>query len=371
MKRIKVGIIGIGYIGEAHLEAIRRLGYADINAVVIRDEKRAREICERFNIPKYFTDYKEILADSNIEVIHNCTPNNLHFQINKDIILSRKHILSEKPLTQNSTESQELVELIQKYRVFHAVNFLYRHYTMIQYIKELIERGELGKIYTINGAFLQDWLLYDTDYNWRVEAHLGGQSRVIADIGSHWFDIARFLLGQNIIEVFADLTTFVPVRSKVVTENPLAYQPINIDTEDYGSVLFRCENGIRGNFIASQVSAGRKLGLSVQINGSKASVYWEHENASSLWIGHRDGPNEMLISPPEIIKEQGRVSSYYQRNKNERWPDAQKNMLDSFYRAILYQDKINYATFEDAHEIMKVIKAVLESNKSGTWQKVQ
>lgn len=370
MKRIKVGIIGIGYIGEAHIEAIRRLGYADIIAVVIRDETRAREICERFSIPEYFTNYKEMLSDSNIEVVHNCTPNNLHFQINKDIILSGKHVLSEKPLTLNTNESQKLVELTQKHRVFNAVNFLYRHYTMIQYIKELIERGELGKIYTINGTYFQDWLLYDTDYNWRVEACLGGQSRVIADTGSHWFDITRFLLGQNIVEVFADLATFIPIRRKVISTNPLVYQQINVDTEDYGSVQFRYKDGIRGSFIASQVSAGRKLGLSLQIDGSKASVYWEHNNASSLWIGHRDKPNEMITLPSELFKEQEKITGHYQRYKNERWPDAQKNMLDSFYRTILYKEKQNYATFGDAHEIMKLIKAILESNKSGTWQKV-
>jgi predicted dehydrogenase len=370
MKKIKIGIIGIGYIGEAHIEAVKRLGYATIEAVSVRDETKAREICENLGIPNYFTNYKEMLSDSSINVIHNCTPNHLHFQINKDVILAGKHILSEKPLTLNSKESRELVRLLREYKIFHAVNFIYRHYAVIQHVKGMIEKGELGNIYAIYGSYLQDWLLYDTDYNWRVEASLGGPSRAISDIGSHWFDLAQFLLGQDIVEVFADLATFIPVRKKIVSMNPIVYQQINVDTEDYGSVLLRFRNGARGSFQVSQVSAGRKLGLSFQIDGSKASVFWDHENTSALWIGYRDMPNQLLISHPDLLNDNGKTYRYYQKRKCERWPDAQRNMIDNFYRTILYNDNPKYVTFEAAHKIIKVIEAILESNKSGTWQKV-
>jgi predicted dehydrogenase len=370
IKKINTGIIGIGYIGGAHIEAIKRLGYPNIAAVVVRNEAKAKEICENFGIPKYFTNYQGMLADSSIDVIHNCTPNNVHFQINKDVILSGKHILSEKPLTVNSSESQELVKLTQKYNVLNAVNFVYRHYAVVQHIKGMIEKGELGDIYTIHGSYLQDWLLYDTDYNWRIEASLGGPSRAIADIGSHWCDIAQFLVGQDIVEVFADLATFIPVRKKMVSIDPPIYQPINVDTEDYGSVLLKFRNGARGSFTTSQVSAGRKVGLSFEIDGSKASVYWDQESAYTLWIGHRNMPNEVMISHPDLLNEKGKTYNYYQGIKCERWPDAQKNMIDSFYRTILYNEKPKYANFEEAHKIMKVIDSILKSNKSGTWQKI-
>ena len=370
MKKINTGIIGIGNIGWAHIEAIKRLGYSNITAVGVRNEGKAMEICENLGIPKYFTNYKEMLADPSIDVIHNCTPNNMHFQINRDVILSGKHILSEKPLTVNSTESQELVKLTQQVNVLNAVNFVYRHYAVVQHIKGMIEKGELGDIYSIHGSYLQDWLLYVTDYNWRIEASLGGPSRAIADIGSHWCDIAQFLVGQDISEVFADLATFIPVRKKIVSVDPPAYQPIHVDTEDYGSVLLKFRNGTRGNFTTSQVSAGRKLGLSFEIDGSKASVYWNQESAYTLWIGHRNSPNEVMISHPDLLNKNGKTYSYYQRLKCERWPDAQKNMIDSFYRTILYNEKPKYANFEEAHKIMKVIDSILKSNKSGTWQKI-
>ena len=370
MKKINIDIIGIGNIGWAHIEAIKRLGYSNISAVGVRNEGKAREICENLGIPKYFTNYKEMLADSSIDVINNCTPNNVHFQINRDVILSGKHILLEKPLTVNSSESQELVKLTQQGNVLNAVNFVYRHYAVVQHIKGMIEKVELGDIYSIHGSYLQDWLLYDTDYNWRIEASIGGTSRAIADIGSHWCDIAQFLVGQDISEVFADLATFIPVRKKIVSVDPPIYQPIHVDTEDYGSVLLKFKNGTRGNFTTSQVSAGRKLGLSFEIDGSKASVYWNQESAYTLWIGHRNGPNEVMISHPDLLNENGKTHSYYQGLKYERWPDAQKNMIDSFYRTILYNEKPKYANFEEAHKIMKVIDSILKSNKSGTWQKI-
>lgn len=370
MKRINAGIIGIGYIGEAHIEAIKRLGYSNIGAVVVRDKTKAKEICDNLGITKYYTNYKEILSDSSIDVIHNCTPNNLHFQINRDVLLSGKHILSEKPLTLNSNESQELVKLSKKYKVFNAVNFVYRHYAVVQHIKGMIENGELGNIYAIYGSYLQDWLLYDTDYNWRVEACLGGSSRAVSDIGSHWCDLAQYLLGQDIVEVFADLATFVPARKKRVSLDPEIYETVDVDTEDYASVILRFRDGSRGSFNVSQVSAGRKLGLSFQIDGSKASVYWDHENASALWIGHRNKPNQIMTSHPELLNETGRTYRYYQKRKCERWPDAQRNMIDSFYRTILYDDNPKYVNFKEAHKIIKVIESILESNKMGTWQKV-
>ncbi len=369
-KKIRVGIIGIGYIGEAHIEAIKRLGYAYIEAIVVRDIVRGQKICEYLGIPKYFTNYKDMLSDTSVEVVHNCTPNNLHFQINKDSILAGKHILSEKPPTMNSLECQELIKISQEVKVCNAVNFIYRHYAIIQHIKGMIKKGELGDIYAIYGSYLQDWLLYDTDYNWRVEAGIGGPSRAISDIGSHWCDLAQFLLGQDIVEVFADLAIFIPVRKKMISKNPKLYQPINVDTEDYGSVILRFRDGARGSFNVSQVSAGRKLGLSFQIDGSKASVYWSHEEASTLWIGHRNKPNQILISHPDLLNEEGKTYRYYQKRKCERWPDAQKNMIDSFYQTILYNDQPKYAKFEDAYKVIKVVEAILESNKNGRWQKV-
>jgi predicted dehydrogenase len=368
MKRLRAGIIGVGNIGNAHIEAIHRLGYAEVAAICVRDKARAKELCDFFGIQKYFTEYKEMLDDPDIEVVHNCTPNTAHFQINKDCIIAGKHILSEKPLTVYSGESEELLELLKSHNVQNSINFVYRHYSLAQHVKGMIENGELGDIYAIHGTYLQDWLLHESDYNWRVDAKLGGPSRAMADIGSHWCDLAQFLLGQDISEVCADLATFIPFRETGNSGMGLGGR-VAVNTEDYASALLRFAKGARGSFTVSQVSAGSKIGLSFGIDGSKASVRWEHGQADRLWIGHRDSPNEELALHPDLLNERGKGSVLY-GEKGERWPDAQKNMIDSFYRTILRSEKPRYADFSEGHKITKVVEAILESDRNRSWVKL-
>ncbi|HWR12654.1 MAG TPA: Gfo/Idh/MocA family oxidoreductase [Rectinemataceae bacterium] len=370
MKRIRAGLIGVGKIGMAHIEAIRRLGYADVAAIVVRDEARAKELCEYYGIPRRYADYREMLADPDIDVAHNCTPNKAHFQINKDLILAGKHVLSEKPLTVEPRESAELVELAAAKGALTAVNFVYRHFPVVQRVRDMINGGELGEIYSVNGTYFQDWLLRDTDYDWRVEASLGGPSRAMADIGSHWCDLAQFLLGQDIAEVCADLATFIPVRVERISTEPPVTRRVHVDTEDYGSVLLRFSGGARGAFTVSQVSAGRKLGLCFEIDGSAASVRWDFEHADRLWIGHRDGPNEELFAHPGPLDEFGK-NRRLRGGTAERWPDAQKNMIDSFYGAILHGDPPRYADFAEGHKVNKVVEAILESDRSRGWERVR
>jgi len=367
MKRIRAGIIGMGGIGLAQLEAVRRLGYAEVAAVAVRDREKARGLCDFYGIPKSYTDYRELLADGDIDVVHNCTPNDIHFSINRDIILAGKQVLSEKPLTIDSGDSRELLRLLESHNVKNAVNFVYRHYSMVRHARGMIEGGELGEIYAIRGTYLQDWLLYDTDWNWRVDESAGGPSRALADIGSHWIDLARFLLGAEIVEVCADLATFLPTRKQLVSSNPPVSRNVDVKTEDYGSVLMRFERGIRGQFTVSQTSAGRKLGLSFDIDGSKASLHWEHDQADRLWIGHRDSPNGELILHPGLLNEAGRHAGL-RDGKVERWPEAQKHMIDSFYRDLLEGGKRRYADFSDGHRVVETVEAILRSDRNRAWE---
>lgn len=367
MAKLTAGIIGVGYIGTSQIEAINRLGYAQVGAIMMRDPGRARTICEKTGIPKYYTDYRELLRDPAIQVIHNCTPNHLHYPINLEAIAAGKHILSEKPLTLDSRQSAELTRLAAERGVANGVNFINRHFPIIQHIKGMIAAGELGGIYAVHGTYLQDWLLYDTDYDWRVDPELSGPSRCVGDIGSHWFDMAQYLLDSKISEVNADLATVIPVRKKknaagLVEEIPVA-------TEDFGTMMLHFENGARGGVTVSQVSAGRKSEFTLEIDGSKASVYWNQETPHHLWIGHRDQPNQTMISRPNLLNEQGKTVSIL-GNGYERWPEAQKNLIHSFYTTILEGSPPQYATFADAHQTMRVIDAVLASQRSRAWQKV-
>ncbi|MDI3547550.1 MAG: hypothetical protein PWR10_1202 [Halanaerobiales bacterium] len=383
MREVKVGIIGTGFIGPVHIEALRRLGFVKIEALAEANEELAKEKAAEFNISKYYGDYRELLADEEIEVIHNCTPNFLHYQINKEAIKAGKHVVSEKPLSMTSVESQELLELARENNVYHAVNFNYRQYPVVQEIRNRIKQKDMGDdIYLIRGYYIQDWLLYDTDYNWRVEKKKGGSSRAVADIGSHWCDLAQHLSGQKIVEVYAHLKTVLPVRKKprrdIETfknkeEENIDYEEIKVDTEDYATVLLKFANGAVGSFTVSQVSAGHKNDLFIEINGTKKSYSWSQEKANELVIGYRDKPNEVLVKDPALLCRDALDYAYYPGGHVEGWSEGVKNMLNSFYRCLLEKgdpENYSFATFADGHYENRLVEAILESTEKDRWVKV-
>lgn len=369
MRRIRAGLIGVGKIGLVHLEALRRLGYAEAAAVVVRDEARAKALCGYYGIPKYYPDYADLLADPGIEVVHDCTPNIEHFRINRDALLAGKHVLSEKPLTVDSRESAELVGLADRTGLHTGINFLYRHYAVVQHLRGMIEEGLLGDIRVVHGEYLQDWLLHDTDFDWRVRPEIGGPSRAMADIGSHWLDLASFLAGRKIEEVFADTATFLPFRTEPSPDGKGEGRRIRVDTEDYGAALLRFEGGARGVCTVSQVSPGRKIGLSIQVDGSLASARWCQDSPDRLWIGHRDRPNEDFVLHPSLLNRRGRSVRSYSGGL-ERWPEAQKNMIDSLYRSILDGEEPLHADFRTGHALVKTVEAIMESGRRGAWMRV-
>ena len=385
MEKIKVGIIGTGFIGPTHIEAIRRLGFVEIVGLAESNQESAEKKAAELGIPNAYGDYRDMLKNDEIQVVHNCTPNHLHFEINKDIILAGKHVISEKPLAMNSDESAELLELAKKQGIVHGVNFNYRQHASVQNLQSMVANNNFGNVNLVHGSYLQDWLLYETDYNWRLAPGVGGKSRAVADIGSHWCDTVQFVTGKKIAEVFADLAIVIPMRKKAKSgiatfsassDMEQEYDDVPINTEDYASVLVRFEDGSRGVFTVSQVSAGRKNRLSFEINGSKSSAFWNQEEPEKLWIGHRDRANEILLADPSLFTAEARSAINHPGGHNEGWPDALKNMMFNFYTFIkegknLNTDKPNFATFEDGHLSMCITDAILESNEEQKWVKVQ
>ncbi len=386
INKIKAGIIGTGFIGPAHIEAIRRLEFVEVIALAQNGEESARIKAEQLGVPLAYGDYKDMLRNPDIDVVHNCTPNHLHHQINLEIIAAGKHVLSEKPLAMSSSESAELLALARKHGIVHGVNFNYRQYPMMKQLSEMVKQGEFGKINVVHGSYLQDWLLYETDYNWRLEDKTGGRSRAVADIGSHWCDTVQYVTGKKIKQVFADLWTVHPTRKKTVShantfgaskdELTPEYKDIPIHTEDYASVLVRFDDGSKGAFTVSQVSAGRKNALSFELNGSRKSAYWKQEEPASLWIGHRDRSNEVLMADPALFLEEARPSIHHPGGHTEGWPDSVKNMMLQYYTFIregkgLLKDHANFATFEDGHLSMCIMEAILKSHKEERWVQVE
>jgi predicted dehydrogenase len=380
MMQIKAGIIGMGYIGASHIEAIRRIGFARLTAVADANCDLARVKADEYNIPKCYSSVEELLSDPEVNVVHNCTPNNLHAEINEKIIRSGKHVLSEKPLTRTSEESGKMVALLKAYPgIKGCVNFNYRMNPLVQEMKNKLRNGDIGIPYLVHGSYLQDWLLYETDYNWRIEPEICGPSRCIADIGSHWMDAVQTVLGSKITEVCADLVTVIPVRKKPKTQvetfslnKNSEYEEKSIETEDYGAVLFKMENGTHGVFYVSEVSAGRGCWLNFEVDGSKASMYWNQETCDNMWMGSRDSDNSQIMRNPNNMSASAKQYTYLAKGHPEGWNDGFKNNIYSFYKYILDEkqmdrDPCDFATFEDAHYIIRLTEAIVESSKTRQW----
>ncbi|WP_409306277.1 Gfo/Idh/MocA family protein [Pectobacterium sp. B1J-3] len=377
---IRVGIIGSGFIGPAHIDAIRRLGFVDVVALAENSVETTQQKARQLNIPHAYGSVTDLLNHPDIDVIHNCTPNHLHAAINKQIILAGKHVFSEKPLCMTSEEARELVSLAQKQGIVHGVSFVYRQFGMVQQAASMIKQLEIGRIFAVHGGYLQDWMLYETDYNWRVEAAFGGISRTVADIGSHWCDTIQFITGKKITEVFADFAIVHPTRkssrrgsstfssSDATTE----YDDKPVNTEDYAAILLRFNDGSRGSFTVSQVSAGRKNRLTFEINGSKKSLAWDQETPQNLWIGYRDKPNEWLSDDPSLMNRDAASSVHFPGGHIEGWPDAFKNMMANFYTYLRdgkqpNVDPTNFATFNDGANVVFIIDAIVQSHQQQRW----
>lgn len=379
MKKIKAGIIGSGFMGNAHIENLLRTGMVEIAAIASAQEKNAKIISEKFSIFKYYDNWKKIINDDEIEVIHNCTPNHLHFEINKSAIKAGKHIISEKPLTISSGESLELLNLLEKHESVNAVNFNYRFYPLIQQTKKLIKSA--GKIYLVHGNYLQDWLFYETDYNWRIDTKLSGQSRAIADIGSHWCDLIQFVTNSKIKKVFADLVTVHKTRIKP-NQNSKTFKGKEkqnykgklkrINTEDAGSVLLQFENGAKGVFTVSQISAGRKNHFWFEVDAAKKAFAWNQEKPNELWIGYREKPNEILIKDPSLLDNEIKKYSSYPGGHPEGYADGIKNLFTNVYKFIQdkkdpKKDKVDFPTFKDGYRQNLIVDTIIKSSKEKKW----
>jgi predicted dehydrogenase len=385
MRTIRAGVIGTGFIGPAHIEALRRIPGVDVLALASNEPMKGREIADAFGIQRVYENWQALIDDREIEVVHNCTPNNLHFVINKAAIVSGKHIVSEKPLTISSHESGELVRLARKRKVVHAVDFNYRFYPLVQHARQMIQSGELGSVYIAHGHYLQDWLYDANDYNWRLEPKISGPSRAVADIGSHWCDVVQFVTGLTIAEVCADLDTVHRVRHKPASHvdtfkgHPGEKAPrrvsVRIGTEDLGIVMLRFSNGAHGVVTVSQVSAGRKNREWFEIDGSKLSLAWDQENPNSLWIGHREKPNEIIIKDPSLMREPVRKYAHYPGGHPEGYPVGLLNLFHNVYSFIRERkdptrENADFPTFDDGHRENLIVEAVLKSNRVHKWAMV-
>ena len=378
---IRVGIAGSGFIGPAHLEALRRNNVSVIG-LVRGDAESVSQKAEELGIPRAYSSYEDMLANADIDVVHLTTPNYLHYPHAKAALQAGKHVVCEKPLAMNSQESAELVRIAEETGLVNAVNFNIRFYPMAQQARQMVQSGEIGDIFILQGSYLQDWLLLPTDWNWRLDPELGGTLRAIGDIGSHWLDLITFITGLKVKEVYADFKTFYPVRKKPLKPletftgkllTPEDFEEKSVTTEDYASVLLHYENGVRGVLTVSQVSSGRKNRIYFEINGSKSSLVWNGERPNELWIGNRSEPNQVLMKDPSLLSPEARATASYPGGHNEGFPDTFKQLYTKVYDYILAGDfaaKPDFPTFADGHYEQMLCEAIERSAKEGKWVEV-
>ena len=376
---IKVAVIGTGYIGPVHIEALRRISGVQVTTVVDTNIELARSTAKRYNIEKACSDYQEVLKDPAIDAIHNCTPNKYHYGITREAMQAGKHVMSEKPLAMTREEAEELVEVANTTGIVHGIDFCYRYYPVVQDMAVRIRRGNLGDVRMVAGTYFQDWLSNPTDFSWRLVRSESGASNITADLGSHWFDLIQFTTGLKVSEVIGDFANLIPVRQRPKRQviafeevQDVETEPFDVELEDYSAVLFRLSNGAPGSFSTSQACAGRKSDTEFQVYGSRCSFSWNHKDSTRLWIGHREKPNEVLIENPVLQDPTTARYASLPAGHPTGYHDAVLNLFRDYYDAVNGSDApaVERPTFETGYEEMKVVDAIVESNRTRSWVRI-
>jgi predicted dehydrogenase len=379
MDPIRTAVIGTGFMGRVHLEALRRIENVDVVEVAATSLDKARAAGAGYNVLNVTGDWRDVIHDPSIDAVHVATPNVSHFPIAKAALEAGKHVLCEKPLAMSVTEAQELTDLAAAKKLRGGLNHNLRYYPMVQQMRRMREAGDFGDILVVQGTYSQDWMLYESDWNWRVDPKVSGPSRVMADIGSHFFDMAEHVTGLKVSAVCSDLQIFHPIRRQPKSGGEsfsgklgVAGETVNtpIVTEDFGATLFRMGRA-RGAMTASQVSAGRKNGLVLEIYGSKSGASWHQESPEELWLGHRNAPNQLLLKDPSLMNEKARAFADFPGGHAEGYPDTFKQLFRRFYASIADPTLTpDYPGFADGLRQMKILDAELASHQAHAWMDV-
>jgi predicted dehydrogenase len=376
ISELRAAVVGTGFIGVVHVDALRRLG-VEVTGVVGSTKERA---AAKGLAPAY-ESYDAVLADQRVDVVHLTTPNNLHYEEVKQALAAGKHVVCEKPLAVTSEESAELVGLAERSGLVHCTNFNIRFYPIVQEARERVRAGELGEVWHVHGGYLQDWLALPTDWNWRLEPEKAGELRAVGDIGSHWLDLAQFVTGLRVTEVFADLATAIPVRQRPLGEvetfaraDDVEREDAPMSTEDPAHILVRFENGARGSCVLSQISMGRKNSVHFQVDGSAGALAWRGERHEELWLGHREAPNELLLRNPALMHPAAAARTHLPVAHAEGFADTFRELYRAVYADVARGGPSadpDYPTFRAGHVENVLADAVARSNRERGWVTVE
>ena len=375
MKKIKVGIVGFGFIGPHHLDALRRTGMAEVSAIAALPESEAKKQAELHGIPKAYGKWQDLVADPDIEVVDIAAPTCLHAPIAEAAARAGKHVIVDKPMAMSLAEAESMHRTAIASGIVHAVTFSIRYNVMVQQARQMVQKGEIGKVHFVHGHYYQEWLLRETDYNWRIEPEIGGRLAMVADAGAHWYDMVQHVTGLKITRLMADLPQFMCIRQKPDPSG--ASTPFDVQTPDLGIVVMEFDNGARGMFATGAMHAGHKNDLTFEINGSEASIRWQQEDPNRLWIGRREQPNQVLTKDPALLYPEAAQYARLPGGHNEAWADAFRNIMGNILSAIRDGESQpggssgDYPTFATGEEICRVVDAIERSHANGgVWTSV-
>ncbi len=372
MKKLRVGLVGCGFIGPHHLDAIRRLGFADVTAVATRSVEHAQAKAAELHIESSYGDWRELVAAPDIDVVDITTPTHLHAEIALAAAAAGKHVIVDKPMALTTAEAEAMCAGARAAGVVNAVTFSIRYNVMLQHLRGMVTAGEIGDVNFVQGHYLQEWLLRDTDYNWRIEPDQAGNLAMVADAGAHWYDMLQHVTGRRIVRVLADLSRFIDVRQRPTADG--GTEPMPVEIPDLGMVLFELDNGGRAMFSTGAVFAGHKNDLTMEINGSKCSARWQQERPNELWVGHRDEPTQTLLKDPGLLNATAQPYAKLPGGHNEAWTDAFRNLMGNILGFIAEgrdpatADGVDFATFQTGLDVACIIDAITASNaQGGRW----
>ncbi len=381
-KRIGMGLVGPGFIATQHIEAVRRLGYVDVVAIAGSSLASAERKAAQYGVDRAYGSWSELIADPDIDVVHITTPNHLHLPVSLAVLAAGKHVISDKPLALNAAECRQLCDAAAKAGVVNAVTFNYRGNPLVQQMRAMLREQAIGDPVFIHGHYVQDWMTDDHVYSWRSDPAKGGRSSALADIGSHWCDLAEHVTGAHITEVLADLTTAVPTRyttggsAEAFAKTAQQGSPVAVSGEDLATVLLRWSNGARGSLTVGQVMPGHKNDLQLEISGRTGSLLWNQERQNELWIGGHDQPNRILVKDPSLMLPEASHYAHLPAGHQEGWASAFTNIIADIYQWV--HDGGNpdaqpgtVCNFAQAARTVNLIDRMLESHdRGGVWLQV-
>lgn len=370
-------VIGTGFIGTVHIEAIRRMG-VPVKGALAGSTTSTKSASDRLHLQHSYKDVAEIASDKDVNIVHVTSPNALHFEQVTMLLNGGKHVICEKPLALTAKEGEELLRLAESKGLIHALCFNTRFYPMVHEAKSLVKEGKIGAPTYVKGSYHQDWLLQATDWNWRLEGEKAGELRAIADIGSHLIDQISFVAGLEVESVLADLHTIVKERQKptgpvqtFTVDTTSKRKTVKMSSDDAAGVLIRYKNGARGTVSISQVSAGRKNNLSWEISGTESAIAYDSVEPEKLWIGHRGIPNEISLKDPTTISSDAARNAFYPGGHIEGFGETFRALFERVYSDIESANrKVDYPNFRDGVTSLRVTDAIAKSSKTQSWIKL-